>query len=353
MKAVFSFGNAIDEFAGKVIDSLEKHPTERPKAEAFTAFTKAVHVTFKGSNASLALQRIEAESGLTSRAESLIGECDSFRTVASAFENLTDAECSFVTLAFWVRTIWLTRSYPPQVAVEYLSALVGEDAALLMKNISSNENQDMHVRSMAMLVRAEIESDPRERNIPTRFSLEASYRRKSQLFASKIPPDAFPSPLRKMFLLVHNQSAARLLRLEGPPRPTIKLHDVASKLDYLWTVGGAFCDCCRKSREEVGMVVFFKCKRCRLAHYCSPECQSKAWDAGHKHACREFGRFKKGDALFVQGMKHPHSELNLVPLTVTGKAADDKLVLQCFLNSKVFAADLHYTKNLRHARPLM
>ncbi|PWA03235.1 hypothetical protein BB558_000584 [Smittium angustum] len=41
---------------------------------------------------------------------------------------------------------------------------------------------------------------------------------------------------------------------------------------------------------------FARCKRCRKAKYCSKECQSEAWESGHKHWCSEKpGQYEYGE----------------------------------------------------------
>jgi MYND finger len=58
-------------------------------------------------------------------------------------------------------------------------------------------------------------------------------------------------------------------------------------------MAGSHCDCCLKPRGES---VFMVCDRCALAHYCSVQCQRKAWkDHGHKMVCRKKGEFRVGD----------------------------------------------------------
>lgn len=56
------------------------------------------------------------------------------------------------------------------------------------------------------------------------------------------------------------------------------------------------CEGCKKSRSDLGLPYFRVCKRCKIAYYCSPECQRKAWtEYGHKDMCRKKGEFKPGD----------------------------------------------------------
>jgi MYND finger len=58
-------------------------------------------------------------------------------------------------------------------------------------------------------------------------------------------------------------------------------------------MAGLRCECCEKPRGES---VFMVCERCSLAHYCSVQCQRKAWkEHGHKMVCRKEGEFRVGD----------------------------------------------------------
>lgn len=57
---------------------------------------------------------------------------------------------------------------------------------------------------------------------------------------------------------------------------------------------GKSCDCCKRMREELELVNLHCCSRCKMAYYCSKECQKKSWQAGHKEACRKEGEIKPG-----------------------------------------------------------
>ncbi|KAJ3311967.1 hypothetical protein HDU76_002993, partial [Blyttiomyces sp. JEL0837] len=65
-------------------------------------------------------------------------------------------------------------------------------------------------------------------------------------------------------------------------------------------VKGGYCEGCKKDRT-VGIVeqpvILKQCSRCRLAWYCSPQCQRAAWKDGHKLFCRVPYDFKKGDVV--------------------------------------------------------
>ena len=62
-------------------------------------------------------------------------------------------------------------------------------------------------------------------------------------------------------------------------------------------VGGDKCDTCGKTPRQAGLARLQVCQRCKLACYCSRDCQRKAWKAGHKLACRKPDEIKVGDVM--------------------------------------------------------
>ena len=63
---------------------------------------------------------------------------------------------------------------------------------------------------------------------------------------------------------------------------------------------GIQCDCCEESREDLGVESLLQCARCKMAYYCSVDCQQKAWkEQGHRLVCRKKGEFKAGDVAVV------------------------------------------------------
>jgi len=90
------------------------------------------------------------------------------------------------------------------------------------------------------------------------------------------------------------------------------------EVDQLLKVGGERCDCCGKSREELGTKLLNKCSGCEKAYYCSRECQVKQWKAGHKKWCRKPGEFKPGDYIRLQGLQS-QPQLNGTLVQVVGQ----------------------------------
>ena len=63
---------------------------------------------------------------------------------------------------------------------------------------------------------------------------------------------------------------------------------------------GIQCDCCEESRKGVWEEGLLQCARCKMAYYCSVDCQQKAWkEQGHRLVCRKKGEFKVGDVAVV------------------------------------------------------
>ncbi|CAJ1946425.1 unnamed protein product [Cylindrotheca closterium] len=76
-----------------------------------------------------------------------------------------------------------------------------------------------------------------------------------------------------------------------------------AEVDKLIQVGGERCDCCGKSREELGRLFLDRCSGCSKAYYCNRDCQMKQWKAGHKKWCRKPGVFKPGDYVRLHGLQ--------------------------------------------------
>jgi ankyrin repeat protein len=43
------------------------------------------------------------------------------------------------------------------------------------------------------------------------------------------------------------------------------------------------CSCCGRWLRKIK---YYKCSRCKLVHYCGPECQAEHWRDGHKEVCK-------------------------------------------------------------------
>ena len=63
-------------------------------------------------------------------------------------------------------------------------------------------------------------------------------------------------------------------------------------------VRNSACSQCDRSAADVGLLC---CKRCRLAWYCSPECQKANWKV-HKPQCRAPGEHEAGDVVMLHGL---------------------------------------------------
>jgi hypothetical protein len=81
-------------------------------------------------------------------------------------------------------------------------------------------------------------------------------------------------------------------------------------------VGGDLCDACGQPAEEG--VRLLKCNRCKMAFYCSAECQKAQWKKGHKAACRAPGQLEPGDEVKLVGLTS-RPELNDEIVQVVGR----------------------------------
>lgn len=65
-------------------------------------------------------------------------------------------------------------------------------------------------------------------------------------------------------------------------------------------IAGLICDCCAVRRDEMEGEVMLMCGNCKMAFYCSPECQARAWkEHRHQKECRKKGEFRQGDVAIV------------------------------------------------------
>lgn len=91
--------------------------------------------------------------------------------------------------------------------------------------------------------------------------------------------------------------------------PLCRSTEAEEDLRKRFMAGGKHCDVCNKSEEESGLEKLSKCSRCKLAFYCSTGCQRKAWNSGHKQACRKKGQVEIGDDMVLDGLTN-RPELN-------------------------------------------
>ena len=76
-------------------------------------------------------------------------------------------------------------------------------------------------------------------------------------------------------------------------------HEALEMLKRL-SVGGAVCDACGEPADEGARLL--SCSRCKMAYYCSAECQKAQWKKGHKQACRAPGQIEPGDDMRLAGL---------------------------------------------------
>ena len=126
-------------------------------------------------------------------------------------------------------------------------------------------------------------------------------------------------------------------------------------------VGGDKCDVCGKARSPDARLSV--CTKCKLACYCSRECQVQAWKSGHKKACRKPDDIRIGDLMKALHMneilgsdsksgKDDNTSLYRsedIPVLVQVVAKDeDNCVIKCLLEKETWTVP---SKNLIHIRP--
>ena len=163
--------------------------------------------------------------------------------------------------------------------------------------------------------------------------------RKKKVLASLTTPDGNaitgigPKRVDEIILDIRTRASDNLMRLEStnlqgfPPPSQGKMRSDGTQLPpakrntkisigplattftqkqagYMLSVGGETCDCCKKTREELGLKHHLQsCSRCKKAFYCSKDCQAKQWAAGHKRYCRKPGEIKPGDFVRLNGIR--------------------------------------------------
>ena len=249
-----------------------------------------------------------------------------------------------------------------------IDPLFDEEAAKLLHRISSNQDESMPLRAMAMVALATI----MYRNGSS--TNEASYRRRARMFFSQVTDSDYPSvddtlgassdafaSINSIYAssvaYIMGVSNTRLRSIEGAEnfstatrsKEVVKTSSPGPTREFASTVGGSCCDYCHKSREDASVVNFLKCESCRLAYYCNEYCQGMAWENGHKKHCKKFGCFAIGDVVLADvgfGLRHW--------ATVVGEAEGGNVV-KCELITAHGASKfaLYKRKHLRHTRPAL
>jgi MYND finger len=120
---------------------------------------------------------------------------------------------------------------------------------------------------------------------------------------------------------------------------------------------GDRCDWCATLLEEAKLGVAFRacCGNCKLAFYCSRECQEKDWKEGcHKYQCRKKGEFKPTDTatyadpsgVMIFGA-HVHLLVRVKREDTDQKTPKKWLVADANMDCTTFVLQ----KNLRRQRP--
>lgn len=120
-------------------------------------------------------------------------------------------------------------------------------------------------------------------------------------------------------LKIRSDGSAKLpsARMNGIPMGPLAAPLSDDECDWLVSVGGGECDHCKKTLKKLGMKHLLLCSKCKLAFYCSADCQGRQWRAGHKDACRKPGQVKEGDYVRIDGLVS-RPELNGIVVQVQG-----------------------------------
>lgn len=262
------------------------------------------------------------------------------------------------------------------------AASFDEEAQDFVRAISSNEEETFAMRATAMLFRALSFCAFHDsfRAIGPCHSIEGNCIRRSILYSARAgdtewPPVAdVPSmdgsgslrqiDARKIFDALLDKTMERLRDSSSGSscsnlvEDAIELGQIPKMvgteyqiIPHSHTLGGLFCDGCGKKSDNFASL--FKCKQCRLAFYCNAECQAKAWEAGHRHHCKPYGRFQEGDMAILQNLQKA-AHLNNHWVRVVGKASSPgRLAVHLMRDGKETGKAMAVKKkNLRHHRPL-
>lgn len=112
--------------------------------------------------------------------------------------------------------------------------------------------------------------------------------------------------------------------------------------------GGGKCDCCGKKAEAMDGGELLQCSRCKMAYYCTAECQKRRWKAGHKQACRAPDQIEPGDVMLVTGIVSK-PELNKKLVKIDRLAGNGRWIVNVVGNSPQTVSLA--SKNLVHIRP--
>ena len=115
----------------------------------------------------------------------------------------------------------------------------------------------------------------------------------------------------------------------------------------LLAIGGSCCDCCKKKVSDT--VILSSCAKCKMAFYCSKECQRKQWNLGHRKFCRKPGQFQEGDYVRLDGLESK-PELNGMIVVVVRKLKDyesERWEVKCGDGGKSISVLVEKMKRLR------
>jgi MYND finger len=110
----------------------------------------------------------------------------------------------------------------------------------------------------------------------------------NQVLASEIQDDKWITKMKNIAIDLLDAERGRVLAWTNPDGKEI----------HVGGYGRLNCDCCGVWVKDYGADFLQCCGRCKMAFYCSEECQKKDWKFGHKSLCRKRGEFHLGDTVY-------------------------------------------------------
>ena len=77
---------------------------------------------------------------------------------------------------------------------------------------------------------------------------------------------------------------------------------------------GEWCCVCHKKDSDA--ITLRKCEGCKYYYYCSTDCQSNHWRAGHAGACRQLGLLKKYHRPFAEKIRNDIVVQGITPIAI-------------------------------------
>ena len=165
-------------------------------------------------------------------------------------------------VSFLDKDTWLTRVVVTDVA---LMSLTSDQR----KQVSMKQTAELPVKECICTECREVLLDDVKVEVPALFKWHAKFALWSCVMTQSCQRDECRKKVIPKLLARQKQEEAELYGIDLPSSSERR----------------SVCAHCEKL-QEVGAAKFKVCGQCRLARYCSTECQEKAWST-HKHFCFE------------------------------------------------------------------